>query len=312
MRPLKIALIFNAASEYTTGNYFRDVLEQQGAEFQIFTPAEQRRIPAAFNLRFYIDDGTHYAIYPVQGVLKVLYLIDTHTSFAEDEVMSRMADVVFCAQKSAADAIGALHPAVYWLPLACDPAVHYRHVQEKIYDIAFIGGVADPRRAGILAVLEKRYPSSFIGRAPRDNIGEIYSSSKIVFNIAYDNDLNMRFFEGLCSGSLLLTDVIANSGMDFLQQQAPSPFCVLYRDLDSLLEKIDFYLQHDADRERIAREGRIFSRSHRYADRWGAILAHIEGLQSRSLGLADYLACRFYLAGLRVDKVFKRLSTHGK
>jgi len=306
MGSAKIALVFNAAAEYTTGNYFRDVLARQGADFRIFTPGEQGSIPADFKVRFYIDDGSHYAIRPARGVLKVLYLIDTHTSFAQDQVMTRMADLVFCAQKSAADAMAARHPAVHWLPLACDPALHYRQVPEKIYDVAFIGGVADPRRAGILAALKERYPRSFIGRAPRDRIGEIYSSSKIVVNTAVDNDLNMRFFEGLCSGSLLFTDLIDNSGLDLLLGQAPDPFCVLYRDLDSLLEQIDFYLKHDAERERIAGAGKLFSASQRYQDRWDAVAAQIPGLEPRPLGWGEYLACRFALARLALSNAVRR------
>ena len=106
----QIALVFNNAAEYTTGNYFRDVFTRQGVPFRIFSPRDQELIPEECRLRFYIDDGSHYAIRPVPDVLKVLYLIDTHTSFAEDQIMARLADVVFCAQKNAADALALRHP----------------------------------------------------------------------------------------------------------------------------------------------------------------------------------------------------------
>lgn len=305
MEDLKVALICNAATEYTTGNYFRDLFRRDGVEFAMFTPAEQGTIPERFTVRFYVDDGTHYAIRPAPA-LKLLYLIDTHTSLPLDLRMAPLADVVFCAQYNAVEPLRKVHPAVHWLPLGCDPELHYRGGSKKVYDIGFVGGVADGRRAQMLRVLGERYPNSFLGRAPRDQIGEIYSSSRIVVNFALDNDLNMRFFEGLCSGSLLLTDVIANEGMDLLLRESPEPVCVLYRDLDSLLESIDYYLEHEAEREAIARAGLDFSRRHRYADRWSAILAAIETGTPRGLGWCEYLNHTLALAGLRLAQRLRR------
>lgn len=307
-----IALIFNSAAEYTTGNYFRDVLARQGVPFRIFSPGEQTQIPAEYRLRCYIDDGSHYALRPAPGVLKVLYLIDTHTSFAEDQIMARLADVVFCAQKNAADALALWHPAAYWLPLGCDPAVHHREVAEKLYDVAFIGGVADPRRAAILQALKERYPRSFIGRGTREQIGEIYSAARIVVNCAVDHDLNMRFFEGLCSGALLMTDVIDNQGFELLLKQAAEPVCVLYRDLDELLRLIDYYLDHDAERAALARAGAAFARSQRYEDRWQTITTCVAGLRPRPVGWTDYLYCRAALARRNLVNSLKRRLGYGQ
>jgi O-antigen biosynthesis protein len=308
LEALKIALICNAGAEYTTGNYFRDLFRRDGLEFAMFTPAEQGAIPDSFTVRFYVDDGTHYAIRPAKA-LKLLYLIDTHTSLPLDLRMAPLADVVFCAQFNAVEPLRKVHPAVHWLPLGCDPALHHKEDAKKVYDLGFVGGIADERRAQMLRVLGERYPNSFLGRAPRQRIGEIYSSSRIVVNFALDNDLNMRFFEGLCSGSLLMTDVIANEGMQRLLSDAPEPVCVLYRDLDSLLELIDYYLQHEAEREAIARAGLAFSRRHRYADRWNAVAAAIEGATRRELGWNDYFRHGARLAALRLTE---RLRGHAR
>lgn len=312
MNSLKIALISREAVEYTTANYFRDIFTDMGISFRKFAPSEQRRIPREFNVRFYVDDGTHYVIHLAEGIMKVLYLIDTHTSLPEDLVMSRMADLVFCAQKEAADEIAKSHPAVFWLPLACDPVLHYKEVFEKQFDLAFIGGVADPRRERMLRILGERYPNSFIGRAPRERIGEIYSSSRIVVNIAVKDDLNMRFFEGLCSGSLLMTDSIVNSGMDALLREDDRPFCTLYRDLDDLLQKIDYYLDHDAERELIAVRGREFSAAHTYRHRWESIERHIAAAFLRSLNHYDLLAYWLLLLKLRLGAALKRRFSHGQ
>ena len=49
-------------------------------------------------------------------------------------------------------------------------------------------------------------------------MGRIYSESKIVLNASINGDLNMRVFEALTSGALLVTDRIEN-GLDTLFAQ---------------------------------------------------------------------------------------------
>ena len=42
----------------------------------------------------------------------------------------------------------------------------------------------------------------------------IYQNSKIVFNYSFKNDVNMRIFEALGSGALLMTNRIVNNGIE--------------------------------------------------------------------------------------------------
>ena len=44
----------------------------------------------------------------------------------------------------------------------------------------------------------------FVGRAYFEEMAKIYSASRLVFNRSIKNDVNMRVFEAVACGSLLL------------------------------------------------------------------------------------------------------------
>lgn len=302
----KIAVIFNNFVGYTTGTYFCDVFDELKIPYERFTPSEQSRIGTDFSVRLYIDDGTHYAIRPARDVLKVLYLIDTHMDLAEDLVMTKMADLVFCAQKNALEPIRKRHPAAYWLPLGCSPALHYKEAGREKYDVAFVGGEGDLRRRQILQAVRDAYPNSFIGRASREEIGEIYSSAKIVVNTAINNDINMRFFEALCSGALLITDVITENGMEDLVGQDQA-LCAFYRTTSELLDKIKYYLEHEDERKEIAKQGQAFVQSHSYLDRWRYMETMIQQSRNLNQNHVDYVKVVLSLLSLSLHKRIKKM-----
>ena len=122
----------------------------------------------------------------------------------------------------------------------------------------------------------------------------------------------MRFFDGLCSGAMLMTDVIDNEGFELLLVQASEPVCVIYRDLGSLLQKIDYYLEHETEREHIARAGQAFARLQRYEDRWTTIKEYLDSLQPRTLGLTDFLFCRVSLLVIGLVKSLEKRFVYGK
>lgn len=303
---LKVALIANYSLEYTTANYFRDVFNEIGIDFDMFLPRERHAIPSRYNIHFYVDDGTHYAIPRRDGVLKILYLIDTHMDLESDMIMARMADLVVCAQKNAVEPLCQVHPNVHWLPLACSEHTHYRDVKDKLYDVAFIGGVADSRRAKILSALQEAFPNSFLGRAERDQIGPIYSSSKVVINVAINNDINMRFFEGLCSGALLVTDKILDNGMEHLLQGYELPICYFFSDVNELVRKIHYYLEHDDEREQIAKRGRKFAQDNTYRDRWDYIYTLSKDIDALDRSFGEYVKTCILLKISNGKALFKR------
>jgi glycosyltransferase involved in cell wall biosynthesis/ubiquinone/menaquinone biosynthesis C-methylase UbiE/Tfp pilus assembly protein PilF len=186
---------------------------------------------------------------------KVCYLIDTHIHFGKHLEISRNFDFVFLAQKAYVQPmIQAGIKNVVWLPLACDPEIHGKVNVLKKCDVGFVGSVSSKlnRRKNLLDKIQKQFDLDF-QRKFMNEMAEHYSASRIVFNNAINNDLNMRVFEALCSGSMLVTDRALGSGLDELFTDRKH--LVVYDD-ERIEQTITYYLNNKSERERIASEGR--------------------------------------------------------
>ena len=205
------------------------------------------------------------------SIPKAAYFIDTHLHLENHINVARQFDMVFLAQREYIPAFKERGIAnVYWLPLGCDPEIHGKRETAKLYDIGFAGSITQnhQRRAALLEKLQRRFNVK-IERVFLEEMAELYSASKIVFNNAIRNDLNMRVFEALCSGSLLLTDD-AEGLADFFGDRR---HLVVYKDAN-IEELAAYYLSHDEEREAIAKNGRdAVLKDHTYAHRAEQIIA---------------------------------------
>lgn len=206
---------------------------------------------------------------------KVCYLIDSHLNLPMHLDWAQQFDMVFIAQREYLDEFRKQGTKAYWLPLGCDPEVHCRAGLEKSYPIGFVGGVQPgSRRETLLTVLSSRIPVHY-ERCFWDDMARLFSRSKIVFNEAVKNDLNMRVFEVMSTGTLLLTDMARNSGQDELFRDGED--YAVYRD-SNVSDVARFYLDNEDLRERIAARGqRLVHNAHTYGHR-------IEDLIAVSLG----------------------------
>lgn len=208
---------------------------------------------------------------------KACYLIDTHIHFERHKEIARQFDFVFLAQKAYVEPMKAAGCCehVFWLPLGCDPEIHGRKDQDEKYDVGFVGSVtpAHVRRKRLLDQIGQEF-SLHCDRKFMDEMAEVFSQSKIVFNESINNDLNMRVFEALCSGSLLVTDCAPGSGLeDFFQDKE---HLVIFNE-DNLMERIGYYLEHPEERLKIARQGleEVLAR-HTYDHRAKFLLATLD------------------------------------
>jgi len=186
----------------------------------------------------------------------------------------------------------------------------------KVYEICFVGNLFPGPRSDLVRLLRMYYPEMFVGNAYFQDMARIYSASKIVFNRSVLNDLNMRVFEALASGSLLITNELNDAGRSWesgtpqrafptvvgtpmiVQGRGSDPggngqgelfrdgnHLVTYRTSEELLEKVRYYLEHDEERERIAAAGReeVLAK-HTYRQRMEEMLGQVIGHSSLVIG----------------------------
>ncbi len=229
------------------------------------------------------------------GFPTACYLIDTHLSLENHIKWARNFDFTFIAQREyILDFKKAGIENVFWLPLGADPEVHSKRNTGKLYDVGFVGSVntdLHQRRAGLLNKIDAFVKVNY-KRCWLDEMAEFFSASKIVFNNAIRNDLNMRLFEAMSIGSFLLTDTAKNSGQEEMFKDGED--LGIYTD-DNIVEKVKYYLSHNGEREKIAAHGReIIHNAHTYFHRAEEILKVCSGerkdtpsageWRSRSLG----------------------------
>lgn len=226
-------------------------------------------VPADKHPDFYLwvesVGGHHPSNLEVLTCPKACYFIDSHLNLASHLEWAKYFDLVFIAQLEYLEDFRRLGLRAYWLPLGCDLEIHGGHDVPKKYPISFVGGVQPgSRREMLLKSLGKQIPVHY-ERCFWNDMSRLFSESKIVFNQAVRNDLNMRVFEVMSSGSLLLTDMASNSGQDTLF--VPGEDYALYRD-SNIVDVASFYLQNDTLREQVAARSRcLVCNAHTYEHR---------------------------------------------
>lgn len=206
--------------------------------------------------------------------IKVYWASDTH--IGEESYNYRLDtaskfDIAFVAQKKAVQAFQKDGVEATWLPHAVEP---YAYCDEdyairsdkkfsflkphkpydllsKKHDIGFVGHISSPNRVEALDRMFREFPNFYYGQKLFNQAARKYAESKIVFNIAMKDDLNMRVFEALGSKSFLLTDNVS-SITDLFED---GKHLALYSSLDEAVEKAHYYLSNEYKRKRIAQAG---------------------------------------------------------
>jgi GT2 family glycosyltransferase/tetratricopeptide (TPR) repeat protein/2-polyprenyl-3-methyl-5-hydroxy-6-metoxy-1,4-benzoquinol methylase len=278
----RVALIYDDRPRpETTGYYCRRALESL-VEVVHFRPDELADIPRpGFDLYLNIDDSLFYHL-PTELHPAIWWAIDTHLNFARSREKSLGFDLVFAAQRDGAEQLrrDGITSAV-WLPLGCDPDIHRKHDVAKQFDVGFVGHIFPGPRAELLELIRRRYRRSFIGNAYFDEMARTYSAARMAFNRSIRNDVNMRIFEAVACGSMLVTNDLADNGQGELFRDGMH--LATYRDAEELLDKLAFYLGREELRERIAAAGRAEAvAKHTYLHRMERLLREAEEALGRS------------------------------
>ncbi|MCK4519154.1 MAG: hypothetical protein KAU12_03435, partial [Candidatus Omnitrophica bacterium] len=208
---MKIALVFNKDRPDTTGIYFEKALKESKIDFDHY-PIEgsKKLINKKYDLFLRIDHGDYKYDLPKNFRPAAFLAIDTHLKKPFKKIcrQAKHYDFLFATQKEGAESLfRVLKRSVYWIPLACNPEIHKKQDISKVYDAGFVGsyGGEGSIREETLLYIKSKFKGSFIGNAPYYEMSRIYSASKIGINFSLNNDINMRIFEILSCGAMLIT-----------------------------------------------------------------------------------------------------------
>ncbi|MDI6810218.1 MAG: glycosyltransferase [archaeon] len=225
-----------------------------------------------------VDGATrHLSGYEKLDVPTVFYAIDTHLVFNFHKNIINTFDYVFVAQKDYVTLLKEVADNVFWLPLAADPEIHRKFDMPKLFDIGYVGQInpkIHPVRMRLLDTLKRKYDVIAVQDIHYENMAKVYSLSKIGFNKSIRGDLNMRVFEVMSSGTMLLTDKIDNGIEELFINKK---HFVTYENEKELDELIQYYLKNEEEREKIAREGqKEVHEKHTYEHRAEQILKTVK------------------------------------
>lgn len=186
---------------------------------------------------------------------------DTHLGYDYRLKMAKEADYVFVNQKPAQEQFKKAGVEAIWMPHAVEPRAFPNAPQAlKKYDVCFVGHLVSEERIQVLDAIFKAFPNFWFGsklsryvmnNGQQDDCADIFRKSKIVLNPPTKDDVNMRVFEALATQSFLLTKRVPGLKELFVDGKE----LVMYNDVDDAIEKAKYYLEHDSEREGIAKLG---------------------------------------------------------
>jgi glycosyltransferase involved in cell wall biosynthesis len=248
------------------------------------TPREQH---GTFDLNILVDYGEDALNIPLDWEIphpNAYWAADTHLGYEYRLKRAKQFDHVFLCHKAQIPQMikdGIAPDKIHYLPCAAEPDCYKPYPVIKKWKWCFIGHFNSDHRIDLIDRFVKEFGlgdgKGYLGwRFPQqrghnvlDDAAKKYAMSQFVINDAIREDQNMRIWESMASGSMLITQRI-NGIEDFFEDGKD---LVLYDSIDEAIKKANYYLSNSEERESIAQSGlkRILS-GHTYADRTKAIL----------------------------------------
>lgn len=263
------------AEQHNTALYFKRAARAAGHQVTVINDARSLSHAGPLDLFLVIDPW-------IEGIFELPFipcptavvLIDVHRDLPTRALFAKFFDHVFIAQLDyVANIADAGHLSVEWLPLAGDPSLHFIPDLQRDIEVGFVGklGMPGSDRFAILTKVLQHFKTNQVDQhySPWE-MGRIYSRSRIVLNKSIGGDLNMRVFEALAAGAMLVTDRIGN-GLEKLMTEGIH--YIGYDTADEAIDLIKHFLADEEGRSRIAQSGQelLFSH-HSYLARLSRIL----------------------------------------
>jgi spore maturation protein CgeB len=164
--------------------------------------------------------------------------------------MTEMADFFCCDKKNVAEYGSKFNKKSYCVPDGFDPELEKPRDLEKDIDVSFIGSLHSDRKEKIEKISKDVV---VVSDAFGEKHSEIVSRSKINLNFCTTMGASDRTYKVLAAGGFYLTDDWAGRDEKFID----GTDLVIYKDIDDLNKKIEYYLNNDISREKIAKSGKL-------------------------------------------------------
>ena len=224
-------------------------------------------------------EGGEMDVFPVDiselpGV-KVWWGIDTPYAPGKHRNINRLFDIAFLAQMNYVEQFikeGQIN--VRWLPLAFPDYAHLSQSTERSIDIAYVGTLdrrSYSNRARLLDLVRDSVANTVVETQTPDEMLKTYSKAKLVFNFSLADDLNMRYFEAIGCGAILVTNRIANPGVEQIFKLNKNIF--FYETDQELIATIESLLDNPSFISKQARlNSQLVAEKHLYTHRADEIL----------------------------------------
>lgn len=222
--------------------------------------------------RPWLPDGIETVAAPT-----AIFHIDTYVATERRRRWSRLYDYAFV-----------FHPGfdAHLLPHAAERDLFDQPEIERRYEVGWVGRASRSiyaKRDRILAALTARFVTNDVARYyTAEEMADVYRASKIVVNVSRDDwprDANMRCFEAMAAGALLVTG--SPTELTELGFEENVHFAT-YRGVEDVGDVVASWLARDQQRAAIARRARdLVLREHTYDARVATILATTEARRPR-------------------------------
>jgi Glycosyl transferases group 1 len=212
------------------------------------------------------------------------------------------------------------HPGAFLLPHAVRREFFDLPEIDRVYEVGWVGrlgGSIYQRRARVLDQLAQNFLTNDRKKeCTLQEVAEVYRRSRIVVNIGRDDfpqDANLRVFEVLASGALLLTSLPTE--LTHLGFQEGTHF-VGFSNESEIVPLVHSFLRDESQRARISNAGRAkVLKAHTYDERAGQLLERLRKYSNQRLAparswplsRARLMALDFFAGSGVFDCAFRKL-----
>ena len=149
------------------------------------------------------------------------------------------------------------------------PHMQFPGTRERVECMLYLSNRVEGLKVFGMGWQQILYHAVFGGTVKLPQVNDVYNSSKIVLNVNHYNDIehywSIRMIEGMASGSMVITRYIPGLEKYFTNFKD----IIWFYSLTDCLDLIKYYLEHDDEREEIARNSQAVVRKD---FRWEAIM----------------------------------------